>query len=300
MEMATLTPEHLAKMAAGRARAAQERGARAAKRAVRGKMPVEIPASYGDGGLKGVAVTPSHLTHPADVMRATHKTRPEIALDHMTVEQAKAIRAASDLGVYFPADQLARALDTLNPAPKKLAPGEIDYEKLAEMVAAKLRPMVQHQQDPLGLAQAGLRNQAIQSQVGQSGWNLQNSQVTQYPKIERDDRGMPVTAAYDENLVVPGNNVVNRVLSQLSYPPDKEGQVLAMIAANMAPSWDANNQEVTDAPYPPVQERMLVAHMQEYCQTLRPELPKTRLVPKYKLSTDVAPATTAAEAVQHA
>lgn len=104
--------------------------------------------------------------------------------------------------------------------------------------------------------------------------------------VTRDDRGMLVDNNPNPDplgIVAKSNNPVRRILSQLTYPPDKEQQVVTMIASNMAPSWSEWNQEISDAAHPPVAERLLVEHMKEYCMTLRPELPKTRLEPKYEL-----------------
>ena len=98
------------------------------------------------------------------------------------------------------------------------------------------------------------------------------------PPVTRDDRGMPVG---DPHRVRQGNNPVTRILAQLTYPADKEGQVVAMIAANMAPSVDM--ADPTGSEFPPLQERAVLEHMREYCLGLRPELPKTRLEPKYQL-----------------
>jgi hypothetical protein len=85
-------------------------------------------------------------------------------------------------------------------------------------------------------------------------------------------------------MVVRGNNPVNRILAQLKYPKDKEANVIAMVCANMSPSWgETNGNDVNGVPNPPLGEAAVVAHLREWCETLRPELPVERLEPKYTL-----------------
>lgn len=154
--------------------------------------------------------------------------------------------------------QLSKEVIAASPGtePVKPLPGslpEIDYDKLAE---------------------AMLRAQRKEEERGEK---LHRAFQRGGPDAVEDLR-----AKLDTDLVVPSNNPVTRILSQLSYPKDKEGQVVAMIAANMAPSVNPGDPE--GELQAALQERVVLAHMKEYVMTLRPELPKTRLEPKYTLN----------------
>lgn len=142
---------------------------------------------------------------------------------------------------------LENPLERPAPAPMKPLPGSlpaIDYDRLAE---AMLR--------------------AQERRIAQVAPVAEQSYATRLVKTD---------------LVVPTNNPVMRILSQLDYPKDREGQVVAMIAANMAPSVNPGDPE--GELQAAVQEQAVLAHMKEYVLGLRPELPKTRLEPKYTLN----------------
>lgn len=260
-------------MAEGRRRAAEVRRLKAIRKAERAAAKVGQPKGAieawaakqatlgGDEKLPGIN---PHLTVPPE-------ERSEGGAP-LTLEQARAIEAAVSVGVWFPVATMEAVNAVLNPPKAPLAPGEIDYDRLAEaMVRAQQRS------NP---AQFG---RAVQPPE-------QPSNVIAYPPVTRDDRGMLVNNdahPIDPNRVAKGSRM-ERILKQLTYPADREGQVAAMVAANMAPSWGEGNQEVGDSPYPPAPEAALVAYMQEYCLALRPELPKPRLEPKYRLASEKA------------
>jgi hypothetical protein len=193
----------------------------------------------------------------------------------LTIEQARAVIAASNLGIAFPIEVLNAAEAVLNPPKPKLAEA---------MVRAQTRvgggqPQL-HAGPPAG---AGINLHP--SQNGPEWHIAVGDSAAAIPRglVGRDDRGMPVNngTVGDPHLVRQGNNPVTRILSQLTYPNDKEGQVVAMIAANMAPSVDMNDPDGTM--FPPLQERAVLEHMKEYVLALRPDAPKTRLDPKYTL-----------------
>ena len=214
-------------------------------------------------------MTPEHKLKMAEGRRRAaeaKRSKAEAKAARKELEARKTVGLGVD-GVGF-----IRVGDGVGRAPQ---PPAIDYDLLA---AAMLR------------AQARARTANVPPQAEAEEPAAVDSRV--YPPVTRDDRGMPVDNNPNPDpmgIVAKGDNPVRRILSKLTFPPDKEQQVVAMIAANLAPSWDANNgADPNGAAYPPVHERLLVAHMQEYCMTLRPELPKTRLEPKYRLHGETA------------
>lgn len=233
-----MTPEHKAKMAAGRVRAQAEKVAKAMKR------------EEARVARNAVKLAPMSLsTAFKSELEAGMGT--EVTNDFIGAGVGPAMTEANRLTV------------TLGGSPIPVLP-VIDYDALAQaMIRAQ--------------AKANEEREAMKPAGGPV-----------LPPVTRDDRGMPVQGAYDTNLVRPGNNPVTRILAQLTFPADKTAQVVAMIAANMAPSWSEFNQEITDQPHAPVGEKALVAYLQEYCMQLRPELPKTYLEPMYKNHTPEA------------
>ena len=158
---------------------------------------------------------------------------------------------------------------------KKLVPVSDPSKADANFVQPPTAPLIDYD----ALAEAMLRAQA--KAAGDRANGVPMPAETREAPVQKDDRGMAVQPSFDQSLVRGGDSPVRRILSQLVFPADKTSQVLAMIAANMAPSVDMNDPQ--GAMFPALQERAVLEHMKEYVMTLRPELPHTRLVPQYKL-----------------
>ena len=91
------------------------------------------------------------------------------------------------------------------------------------------------------------------------------------------EEGEPV----ESELVAGGDaNPLAKLMRQLRYPLDKEGQVVAMLAAYMAPSVDY--ADPAGAMFPALRADVALAEMKDYVLTLRPELPKKQMAPTTK------------------
>lgn len=265
-----MTPEHKAKMAAGRARyLAEERSA--------GYIKGE--AEKVEGKRKAAAAV------LAKALRSAERAKAALAKLNAPLGLSPAFTTfKEELEVGIGAD-----------VPNDFVGAGVGPVVADDQEAGRIAVMINHKPlspsptalpiDYDALAQAMIRAQAKANEEREA---MKPAGGPVLPPVTRDDRGMPVQGAYDTNLVRPGNNPVTRILAQLTFPADKTAQVVAMIAANMAPSWSEFNQEITDQPHAPVGERALVAYLQEYCMQLRPELPKTYLEPMYKNHTPEA------------